>query len=48
MTLIMQASGVPEHIIEEATSRLQLAVAQITDNDIPHMPQAMQVGIICY
>jgi DNA-directed RNA polymerase beta' subunit len=37
------SDGAPELIIDNLTDRLQISIAHITDNDIPHMPQSLQV-----
>ena len=37
-----EAAGVSERIITEIVDKLQLAIANITDNDIPQMPQSLQ------
>jgi DNA-directed RNA polymerase subunit A' len=36
--------GAPELLIDSLTDRLQISIAHITDNDIPHMPQSLQVA----
>jgi DNA-directed RNA polymerase II subunit RPB1 len=39
------AGGAAPHVIAEAVDYLQFKVATLADNQLPHMPQSLQVSL---